>query len=492
MWMESMLPSWRLALNTLAGNPGRTALMVAAVGLAASLVVAVSCAIASVQASMEYGITKLLGAADARVIHSGNGRFDEALLEKVRSWPEVQLATGRVGASLTLVHADHRKNPKTGELLRITPSALGVDFALEPHFRTQDITAGAAPRQPDEIMIDPITAEQLRASVGDKLEVQRFGEPVMLKVAGIYDRPRLGAVQRPQIDLDLHTLAEAADRHGQLTSIWIILKKGQDKEAFCAHHQAEIPEVLVLEPAEMVRTGFDRQVLASQFGFTIASVLTFICASFIIVTALTTSVTERQREMAVTRCIGASRPQLFSSQLLAGMMMSGAGAVIGIPLGIGLAWLLVWHFSDLLPTGLRIHPLGIELAAIGSAAAGLLGALYPAWMASHVSPLQAMAYRARPPRVANFVACTIAGVILIGVQFALMAPGDATDRFYAYAYAGLPALLLGYFILAIPLLVLVASLIGPPLAKVLGLPAGILGRSVLATPFRHGFTAGAL
>jgi putative ABC transport system permease protein len=144
------------------------------------------------------------------------------------------------------------------------------------------------------------------------------------------------------------------------------------------------------------------------------------------------------------------------------------------------------------PPALRVHPLGIELAAIGSVAAGLLGALYPAWMASHVSPLQAMAYRARPPRVANFVVCTIGGFILIGVQLALMAPGDATDRFYAYAYAGLPALLLGYFVLAIPLLVIVACLLGPPLAAALRLPAGMLGRSVLATPFRHGFTAGAL
>jgi hypothetical protein len=64
--MELMQSSWRLALNTLAGKKGRTALMISAVGLAASLVVAVSCAIASVQASMEQGIVKILGRADAR------------------------------------------------------------------------------------------------------------------------------------------------------------------------------------------------------------------------------------------------------------------------------------------------------------------------------------------------------------------------------------------------------------------------------------------
>ncbi len=490
--------SWRLALNTLGGKPGRAALMIGAVALAAALVMAVSCAIATMQASMEFGITRFVGSADVRIIHQGNGRFSEELLEKVRSWPEVDAATGRLGASLTLIHADHRKDPKTGELLRMTPSALGVDFTLESRFRKRDLTAGKLPAAANEILIDQITAEQLHATVGDVLEVQRFGEPVILTVTGILERPRLAAVQRPIIEMDRRTLAEASDRTGELTSIAIIIKKPKGSELsitvadFCARHQSELPEILSLEPAEFVRSGFNRQVQASRFGFTIASMLTFLSASFIIVTALTVSVTERQREMAVTRCIGASRGQLFGSQMLAGLLLSSAGAVIGIPLGIGLTALLAWYFSEYLPVGVTLHPLGFELAAIGSIGAGILGALYPAWMASHVPPLQAMSVRAQPPRPQSIVLAAIIALLLISIQLALFSLANPSDRFIAYAYAGLPCLLVGYFILSIPLLIGTAALLSTPLSFILGLPAGMVRRSLFATPFRHGFTAGSL
>lgn len=487
-----MLPSWRLAYNTLGGRRGRTLLMIGAITLASSLVVAVSCAIGSVQASVEKGIAKILGRSDARIIHSANGRFDEALLEAVRGWHEVQLATGRLGGSLTLAHADGRKNPKTGDLIRSTTFALGVDFAMEPNFRDQPLLAGRRPEKPHEILIDPMTADELHASVGDVLEVQRFGDPINLTVVGIYERQRLGTLQRPFVDVDRHTLQEAMDRPKQLTSIVIIVKKGIEVAAFCAAHQNQLPKQLTLEPSEYVRSGFDRQVMAGRFALTIGSVLTFICAAFIIVTALTTAVTERQREMAVTRCIGASRGQLFAAQLWVGLSLGLIGAFAGVPLGIGLAGVLAWYFAELLPAGLSVEGLGIGLAIVGSISAGLLGAMYPAWMASRVPPLQAMTVQARPRGWIGIVWCGLIAAAFIVVQPLLMWPDDASQRFYAYAYGGLPSLHFGYFILAIPLLVLVTLLLSGPISAMLRLPRGMLRRSLLVMPYRNGFTAGAL
>src|SRR5262249_54997839 len=156
------------------------------------------------------------------------------------------------------------------------------------------------------------------------------------------------------------TAQEATDHPGQLTSIVIIVKKGIDVARFCAAHQAELPLQVTLEPAELVSTGFHRQLMAGRFAFTIGSILTFLCAGFIIVTALTTAVTEKQREMAVTRCIGASRGQLFAAQLWVGLMLGAGGAAVGLPVGIGLARLLIWHFSKLLPAGMHVEWPGIE------------------------------------------------------------------------------------------------------------------------------------
>lgn len=487
-----MQPSWRLALNTLAGRPGRTALMIGAVAIAAALVVAMSCTIGSAQASMELGVTKVLGGAHARIIHPFNGRFSEDVLALARSWPEVKSATGRLGTALTLVHADHRKDAATGELIRSTPNALGMDFELEQQYQKPEVTAGRLPRSPDEILLDPIAAAELKAQVGDRLEVQRFGDPVPLRVAGIYGRKRLSALQRPALLIDRGTLQAATGRTGQLTSILMILKDSREVSAFCARHAGEIPPALSLEPAEMIRAGLNRQIAASRFGFTIASILTFMCASFIIVTALTTSVTERQRDMAVVRCIGAARHQLFASQVIVGACMAALGAAAGIPLGIGLAAGLVWWFRDLLPAGFSIHPLGIQLALIGAAASGVLGAIYPAFMASRVSPMQAMAARAKPPRRSSLVWCAFAGLAFIGLQLALLTSPDPERRFLSYVYAGMPAVHIGYFLLAVPLLGVAAMPLGGVLGAALRLPRGMLGRSLLGSPFRNGFTAGAL
>src|SRR5690606_33720069 len=131
--------------------------------------------------------------------------------------------------------------------------------------------------------------------------------------------------------------------------------------------------------------------------------------------------------------------------------------------------ILVWYFRDLLEAGLHLHGMGIGLAMIGAASAGMLGGLYPAWMASHVSPLQAMAYRAQPLRWSALVWCGVLGLTLIALQLGLLLLPDASDRFYAYAYAGLPTLHIGYFILAVPMVVAVAMALGPLITRVLRL-----------------------
>jgi hypothetical protein len=50
----------------------------------------------------------------------------------------------------------------------------------------------------------------------------------------------------------------------------------------------------------------------------------------------------------------------------------------------------------------------------------------------------------------------------------------------------------GYFLLCVPVTVAVVRVIAEPLSVLLGLPPRLLGRTVSATPYRHGFTAGAM
>ena len=277
-----MPPSWRLALNILAARRTRTALMLGAVGLSASLIVAVSATLISAQAALEWSLARFIGAADCRIIHPATGRFGDGLLETVRGWPEVEFATGRLGASLVLLHEDRRIDPETGRRQRLAPNAVGLDFDVERHFRHFELLAGRMPAAAHEILIDPLAVERLGTDVGDVLLVDRHGDPQRLEVVGVYRRQRLGALQRPRIYVDRQLLGAGHPWAGQLSSIYIRLVEGADPEAFCGQHRTDIPETLVLEPADMVRTGLDQRVRANQIALLVGTILTFMGAGFII------------------------------------------------------------------------------------------------------------------------------------------------------------------------------------------------------------------
>jgi putative ABC transport system permease protein len=479
--------SWPFARQSLAGRRARTILLVLAVALGSALVVATSCSLASVEASVEYGVSRALGRTDARIIDRYGQNFDDDVLARIRDTPGVESATARLFGSLTLLH---QPNEETRH--RVTVNARGIDVPADDRFRELELEEGTRPQKDGDVLLDPASADALHARVGDRVAVQRFGAPIELTVCGIYKRPKLGSLQRPLVELARTTLAEATGLEGQATIVALILADGTDVGAWCERNASAVTEPLLLEPAERVTTGLDRQVLASQLGFTLAASIAFLSCAFIVAVGLTTAVTEQQREMAIARCIGAARRQLFVAQLLVGGSIGAVGGAIGLPVGVGLAWILVNHYRNYLGSGLAVSSLGFLLAMVGTVGAGLLGAAYPAWQASRVTPLAALTVRARPPQPGGLGLCVVLGVVLIAVQLALLLAADTQLRFWLYAIAGIAALHIGYFLLAPAVLWFVTKCAAGAIGAILRLPRGLLARSVRSMPYRLGFTAGAL
>jgi putative ABC transport system permease protein len=173
--------------------------------------------------------------------------------------------------------------------------------------------------------------------------------------------------------------------------------------------------------------------------------------------------------------------------------VGAAGALVGVPLGVAMTWGLTRLFARQLPEGLVVPPVMLTGVVLGALTAGLAGALWPAWRAASLSPLGALSARADPASAAGIARALLAAVVLILAMVAIVAGiEDSQVFFWAYASAGIPAMFVGYFLLAVPVVVAVAWVFGRPLAIVLGIPPALLTRTVRATPYRHGFTAGAL
>lgn len=486
-----MQSSWHIARHALSGRRTRTILLVIAVGLASALVAAVSTGMRTVQATIEYRISRSIGDVDARIVHRYGSPFDPGLASEVRRWPGVRDASARTEGAITLGRTDDRRD-RDGRRLRLTVQARGVDASRQSNFNQYDLLEGRVPRSDREILIDPLTAERLEVARGDRVRIERFGTPIELEVVGIRDRPILGALQKPKVLLDAGVIDEATGRGGRAALISILLEEGLDVPAWVEANAAKIERPLLLEAAERARAGYDRQVRASKVGFRVGTIVAFLACAFIVAIGMTTAIGEQIRQLGMLRCIGASRPQLACSQAMVGLLIGGVGGLIGAPLGVGLAAIIRWWYAELLPGGLAVPIEGVLSAIAGAVLAGLLGAAWPAWRAASTSPLEALANRARSATRSAPLWFALVGAGMALLQVLLLLIPDPDVRFLVYAFVGLPAVHIGYFLLAVPTLALVSWLLARPLAAIFVLPPALLSGNLRSGTVRLGLTAGAL
>jgi putative ABC transport system permease protein len=330
----------------------------------------------------------------------------------------------------------------------------------------------------------------------DVVEVLRFNKPALrFRVVGISRAELLGS--RAMIYFTRAGLASATGQEGRATQVDVRLEPGVKAEAFVSAWGDRIsemePDGLDVRTTERISAGFNRNRETTNMARLLASVMAFLAAAFIIMTGMATNVTERQRELAILRCIGASPWQLAESQLWSGLLIGTAGAMVGVPAGFALALGVVMYFRDELKVDVTLPGWGLAVAFGGAVLMGLVGALWPALQVARMSPLAALSIRSRVTASRTTLLISVVGLTLLGVHLgSAFLVEDRTWNFWIYIGLGLPSLFLGYFLLSVPAVVWIVRVFGGVLARVWAVPREMLGRSVAATPYRFGFTAGAM
>lgn len=542
---------WRLGISSVFQRRSRALLLIAVVALSATLIAAVGVATGTLRSAIRERVEGMLGQADVRIRATGaGGAFDEALLAQVRTWPEVAKAAGRSNEPITLRFVRPIWNRKDDgafaretQDLRATTAAFGLTDGAAEMTRGLELIAGRMPETDDEIVLDQMLVERLsqtdsevrigmgglsmlfrdrddalpsepmkadngpefanaeqaealnagsKVAVGDRVEAIRAKTAARtLRVVGIAAAPPLGGT--PKAYMTSSGLGVASGRPGRLSRIDIVLNQGVPPMSFVDQYAPTLPQRAMAETTEKVTSGLDRNLRANQMGFAVASMMAFLAAAFIIMTGLSVGVTERQRELAVLRCIGAARWQLAVAQLIGGATLGACGAVVGVPLGAALAAIMIRRYHDVLKADLVLEPSAIIGAAAGAVFAGVIGAAWPAWQAARVSPLQALTVRAKRVKTSTLIKLAVASLACILIHLAIFTVlGEGQHIFWSYVSVGLPALMIGYFLLGVPATIAVVFVLGGVIERVLALPRHMLRRAVRATPYRFGFTAGAM
>src|SRR4029077_15827021 len=110
--------------------------------------------------------------------------------------------------------------------------------------------------------------------------------------------------------------------------------------------------------------------------------------------SLSITVTQRTREFATLRTLGASRRQIRRSVLLESFLMGFLASLVGLFLGLALAKFLFWLFEKVgftLPnTGLLFKPRTVIVCLVVGTLVTMIASLRPARRATRVPPIAAV------------------------------------------------------------------------------------------------------
>lgn len=252
----------------------------------------------------------------------------------------------------------------------------GIEWEPYALMNDMEIIHGRSPAANDEIILDERQLESENLKIGDIYQL--FGEKEY-KIVGVFGPPS-GA----RIKMSLKAMQEAL-QSDKCTFILVKVKDGLDPATVAARIDRELPGNKISLTRDLVIDAQERIPGLNTFLRILVGLGAFVSIIFVLLSMYTT-ITERRKEIGILKSLGASRSFIIR-------VIEGEAAIIGV-LGVILGFGAAAAASGLISRGFSLafeFSAGWALTAIGIALFGsLIGALYPAWRASTIDPVEVM------------------------------------------------------------------------------------------------------
>jgi putative ABC transport system permease protein len=188
--------------------------------------------------------------------------------------------------------------------------------------------------------------------------------------------------------------AEAAGPYRAVEELWLqvrdggrVAEAGRLIEAALARLHRGVADFEVIVPRELLAQRYRTQRTFSVVVGSVAA-LSLLVGGIGIMNIMLASVLERTREIGIRRTVGATRRDVTLQFLTESLLMTVAGGIAGIVLGVLVSWSITAY------AGWRtwISPLSVALGVGVSAAVGLGFGIYPAAKAAALEPIDAVRY----------------------------------------------------------------------------------------------------
>lgn len=232
----------------------------------------------------------------------------------------------------------------------------------------------------DDILVDDIYARAKKVHVGQMLHILEHD----FHVVGIVEHGK-GA----RLFVLMSTLQEMSGARDKASLFFIKCDRSDHTPAVQDEVQGLLPryEVRPLKDYISLMTSSTlpglRQFIDVMIGIAVA------IGFLVIFLSMYTTIIERTREIGVLKSLGASKAYIVRIVLSETSLLCVAGVVVGVGTSYLARFVLLRAFPSLT---ILITWKWMLIAGIIALAGGLLGASYPAWLASRRDPVEALAY----------------------------------------------------------------------------------------------------
>ncbi|RZV41492.1 MAG: FtsX-like permease family protein, partial [Acidimicrobiales bacterium] len=315
---------------------------------------------------------------------------------------------------------------------------LGVHWGVRSGVVRLFLQEGRRPEKSTEFAVDIDTFAEGNFTLGDQYRVQvpaPLPEGTTFTLVGTFtfaDPDENALVGARLVAFDEDTAVELINQGKGYTDITLILKPDADPLQVIADLEAVVDDNLEVRTREEIV-----EATQDQFGdilgifrtvLLVFAIIILGVSSFLIYNVFSITLGQRIRELGLLRAIGALGSQITQLMIGEALLLGIAGTIVGLPAGMGLAWLLraalkLLGFPD--DTGLPLAPLTVVWAIVTGVVVTVLAAIWPSIQARRVSPMAALrdganltdladSYRPLRGLVTAFSGC---GLILGGFTF---------------------------------------------------------------------------
>ncbi|MEU7826974.1 FtsX-like permease family protein [Catellatospora sp. NPDC049133] len=485
----------RAMLRDLRAHLGRVAMTLAAIVLGVAFVVA----------------TWVVSDSAAATVGKGSSRTDlAALVQPKPTGPQdAEISADVVGRLARLPGVTRAEGVRAGYAALVGTSGkigttswaetAGTDWDDSQRFA---LTAGRAPQRAGEVALEQQAAAEAGLSVGDSARVLLGGDRSdTATVVGVFTYRATGWGFDPAVAYDADTATRLL-RHrdaapGAEPGFARVELSGPDEQAVVAAVQAELGAGYWIDSGSELRDQQQKEAAGNadviRKALLAFAAVALMAGVFVIANTFTMLVTQRTRQFALLRAVGARRAQVRRAVLTEAVVLGLVGSTVGVAFGAGLGLLAMRLLPVVGDVAYVVSPWAVLLGYGVGVVVTVVAAYGSARRAARVSPMAALRTDAAVPR-RSLVLRSLLGLLAVAGGAAMVAvtrPEELTEPMRLLAMAGAVLAWVGVLLTA-PIMV---SAVLAPLTRLLRSPRPVTRialRNAVRDPRRTAATSSAL